>query len=632
MLLQKRMEEQTKTKNIKEEDTVTEDRVVAGEFGERVRVTVGEEVDGSESRGAESGGSLSMPIDAGTMVTGGSVTSQVQDGAPTTFVKVEKSLASLGFFTPSSKRIKQQKVKQIRFIRDVDGKRVEVSGEIFPSAHFGLPITADQDKYLALQEIITDIFRSKGKVENPIKFRSADLLRLLGRDRNAGKNYNEIGEWLDVMSATMIKSNGVVYNAGQKRFAIDRFHVFDRAVSVGKELDDGTIADANYVWLSKWQLENINNKFLLPIDLATYREMKNHIAKTLVLLLQIWLFASQKPFEKRYDELCEFLSLQTYSSLSQIQRQLKPSLDELMRYGYLERWQIAKTVDRKAYKIIFFHGKKFHSDRKQRLKQKTEVEDSVVVAQSDPLEPAMPEPGKLPAPERAHATVRKGEAGGDGERADVSDALAAGTESDGRDVVAAVGTPALVDELAARGIVPSVAMKLLEEIPADQHDQVRDYIEYWDEATGVGPGFLHDLVKNRSPLPPTFVPKRVREARKREAERSAQREVIAGLLKTRYDNYRSSTIEQFIAALPVGEFENRVTERIQVLSANQAQDGGEWMSSPALIEQIARSTVRAEIAAGASVLPFEDFRTRELPGILAELRVDPADAGIDLAA
>src|SRR5579871_5442512 len=48
---------------------------------------------------------------------------------PATFTKVEKSLASLGFFTPSSRRIKNEKVKRVSFTRDVDGKRMEVTAE-----------------------------------------------------------------------------------------------------------------------------------------------------------------------------------------------------------------------------------------------------------------------------------------------------------------------------------------------------------------------------------------------------------------------------------------------------------------------------------------------------------------------
>ena len=49
----------------------------------------------------------------------------------------------------------------------------------------------------------------------------------------------------------------------------------------------------NYVWLSDWQLENVNNHHQLPVDFETYKKLKNDIAKTLVPLLQIWLYATR---------------------------------------------------------------------------------------------------------------------------------------------------------------------------------------------------------------------------------------------------------------------------------------------------------------------------------------------------
>ena len=42
---------------------------------------------------------------------------------------------------------------------------------------FGLPITADQDKFLALHNIIANHLRDRGTVENPIRFTSAELLQ-----------------------------------------------------------------------------------------------------------------------------------------------------------------------------------------------------------------------------------------------------------------------------------------------------------------------------------------------------------------------------------------------------------------------------------------------------------------------
>ena len=256
-----------------------------------------------------------------------------------------------------------------------------------------MPITADQDKYLALQRIVTDIYKATGKVSNPVSFSSAELLKSLGL-ADAGKNFHEVGEWLNLMYSTTIISEGVVYFAGKKKWVTDRFRVFNRAVSVGGELEPGVTAEKNYVWFSDWQLENINNNHLLPIDHETYNQLKNHIAKILVPLLQIWLYATRDKgsFEKRYEELSEILNIHQYHQPSRIKEQLASSLDELKAYGYLADWKIEKTSDNKHYKIVFYHGEKFHRDRRRRLAAKeitseqnptetTDKEDAEVISE-----------------------------------------------------------------------------------------------------------------------------------------------------------------------------------------------------------------------------------------------------------
>jgi hypothetical protein len=277
------------------------------------------------------------------------------------FIKIEKNLASLGFFTPSSKRTKRAKKKTITFNKVIDGKKVEARANILPSAEYGLPITADQDKYLALQKIITDIRQRNGEVKNPIGFTSAELLRILGKRVTAGKNYDDIAEWLRRMTLTGISSEGTVYFAGRKIWAKDTFHVFERSVSFGAEMPDGQLAERNYIWLSEWQLENINNNYLLPVDLDTYRQLKNHIAKTIVPLLQIWLSGTREDgfFEKPYEELCQILNITRYKHLSKVLEKLAPSLNELQACGYLSGWRIAKDPEINDYKVTFYHGEKF---------------------------------------------------------------------------------------------------------------------------------------------------------------------------------------------------------------------------------------------------------------------------------
>lgn len=545
-------------------------------------------------------------------------------GLPTTkFTKVEKSLASLGFFTPSSRRLKDQKIKSMKFTRETDGKRVEVTADIVPSAIFGLPITADQDKYLALQKIITDVFQAQGKIENPIRFKSADLLRLLNRDTNAGKNYKEVSAWLDVMSTTTIISEGAVYIAGKRQFVRDRFRVFERAVSSGREMDDGSIADANYVWLSKWQIDNINNKFVLPIDLDTYQQLRNHIAKALVPLLQIWLFASHRAgsFEKRYHELCEILNVQKYKSPSEILRQFKPSLDELTAHEYLEKWRIEKTSDRKAFKIIFFHGPKFHRDRHRRIDQKNQSENSIVIGESEVPEPALLEPGSIepvnepnePRPKRQRAKA-----------AGTSQAVLPTSTEHESDL-----GPGLVDQLAARGLMPSVAIKLLVSVQS-RIEKVADYIEYWDFVRAgkeVGPGLLYDLIKNGDALPSSFETSRQRSVRK-EAEEKKNRLVMAKQnLEFAYEEYRRNTINRFIAdTISSDELARRIEASIQA-AKNQPTF---WDKSlhPETTRQMAEHQVRLEISKQVSLLSFEDFCRTEAPRILRDYGIDPAELGI----
>jgi hypothetical protein len=528
------------------------------------------------------------------------------------FAKVEKSLASLGFFTPSSRRIKNQKVKIVHFTREIDGKRMSASAEIHPSAMFGLPVTADQDKYLALQKIITNTLQTEGKVTNPIRFKSAELLRLMNTSTKTGKNYKAISDWLDVMYTTTIISDGAVYVTGQKSFARDRFRVFDRALSFGKDMGDGTIADANYVWLSEWQLENINNKFVMPIDLETYRELKNHIAKALVPLLQTWLYASHKAeaFEKRYSELCEILTLQTYRAPSQILRQFKPSLDELVHHGYIEKWRIEKTSDKKSFKVVFFHGPKFYRDRRRRIEQKTQAEAPVVIGEFEGTEPHLPEPGK-PAD---------------------SIALKITPEDDSRNPEPPVisNIPGrLVDDLSARGLMPSAVLKLLDLLSPERLDTVPDYIDYWDKARkdgDVGPGFLYELIKNGDPLPAGFETRQQRVARLAAEEQRKNVARVQERLKGDYEKHTEHLIDRFIATLAPGDFESRVAAH----KSEAANQSGFWNDRPELAEQFARHAVRAAISKEVSLPTYEDFCLQEFPRVATELQLDPPESGIKL--
>ena len=182
-----------------------------------------------------------------------------------------------------------------------------------------------------------------------------------------GKNYDEVTEWMKRMTATTI--NAAVYLAGRKVWVEDTFHVFDRVVGKGMDLGDGRLADMNYVWLAPWQRENIAANYQIPIDFEVYCRLRNHIAKALVPLLQIWLYTSIRRgrFEKAYADFCQLLNIRRYEHLSKIKEVLAPSFDELAQVGYLASWTIEPRTLTDDFKISLTHGAKFFGDRELRV-------------------------------------------------------------------------------------------------------------------------------------------------------------------------------------------------------------------------------------------------------------------------
>jgi hypothetical protein len=489
----------------------------------------------------------------------------------TDFIKTEKNLMSMAFFTPSNKRIPGHKKKTVSFTRVIDGHRVEARAIFLPSAEYGLPITADQDLYMALLKIVTEIQRRDGKVTNPVAFTSAEILRIQGKSVTSGYHYKELVEQLMRIKTTTIVSEGAVYLSGKKVWAKDAFNVLDRVVFYGHQLEDGTVADRNYVWFSEWQLENINNKHLLPIDYDTYKQLKNHITKALVPLLQIWLYASREDgfFEKRYDEICQLLNVSQYEHLSKIKEKFGPSLEELTANGYLQGWRIDRTSDSKGYKIVFFHGEKFHRDRRRRIAQRDEG-----------------------AKEMKRTGGRK-----------------ATDEQPGNGI-----DDSLVAELSLRGITDGQARSLLLEATEDQ--QVMDQVEWGDYLISKSPGKFYNpagfyiyLVKENVTPPATFESSRIKRLREEVKQATARAHDVQAQLELAYEEYQDAYLDKYISEnFSSSEFADRVEAKKRDL-IRQYKNMSSW--DVETLSKLATTAVRGEVAKQVPFLSLASFCKRE---------------------
>jgi hypothetical protein len=396
------------------------------------------------------------------------------------------------------------------------------------------------------------------------------MLRILGLDADAGKNYAEIIEWGKRMTLTGICSEGAIYLAGRKTWVSDTFHVFERFVSAGNQMPDGTLADRNYVWLSEWQLNNINQNHLLPIDLEAYKKLRHHISKALVPLLQIWLFASVEGgcFQKRYKDLCQILRITEYQHLSKIKEKLGPSLDELKKHGYLSGWLIREGSDG-SYKILLCHGARFRRHQVDGLTRRHE--------------------SPTPLTGRHEGTEEKRQ-----QRIDKD----------------------ILHELMRRGISEKAALALLRNLRPDQ--QVMDQLEWGDHLLRSAPrgkfynpaGVLIALIKDNVIPPESFESSRKR--RLREAAEQAREEDNRKLaqIELAYMEYKDRELTSYI------EKRWSVEEWAFLVEAKKREmlEQDRWKRlfsfNQDTLDHAAERQLKADIAPRVPLLTFLEFRQK----------------------
>jgi Replication initiator protein A len=507
------------------------------------------------------------------------------------FIKIEKNLASLGFFSPSHKRISGVRQKVVAMSREMNGKRVEARATILPSAQYGLPTTADQDTYLAILKLATEMYRRHGKVTNPISFTSAEILRIQGKSCVSGYHYKELLEQLMRIKTSTIVSEGTVYFAGRKVWAKDAFNVINRLVLLGTAMEDGTVADKHYVWFSDWQIENINSNYLLPIDYDSYKQLRNHIAKILVPLLQIWLYASREQgcFEKRYEEICQFLNIRAYQHQSKIKEKLGPSLDELTAHGYLSSWRLERTSDGAGYKVVLYHGEKFHRDLRRRaapaaLNGPDHPKTNPISGYTRDLTAG----SELPPASESKSFIRKRQ-------------RAACQGSDGQ----------VLKALLERGISPERSRELLSS--AGDSRQIMDQLEWGDyliARSGAGkfynpPGFYVRLIESNATPPEHFETshkKRLREEAQQARTQTMQEEAA---LELAYLEYRKLEVDKYLSEqLTPGAYQEAIETNKRELQ--RMERAGAVLTDQAWTE-LAVARLRKQTAGQLNLMSYKSF-------------------------
>lgn len=473
-------------------------------------------------------------------------------------VRVEKSLHSLGFFASTASRSMSRTVVQI--FRRSDGQKVQAKAVIEGIPSLGLPTTADRDKYMAFMKIALDQREFQGELQNPIRFSGADMIKML-RLRKGGFHYDEINDWCKRLVATTIMSEACVFLADRRQYATDTFHVFDRVVLIGEELYDGTRSEFYQVHLSQWQLTNLNQGYLLPLDFNAYLKLKRDIAKALFGHLSVWFYASRgQPIEKNYTDLCQLLNIRAYPHLSKARSVLQPSLQELTDIGYLSNWEFVRTTRGSDFKLTLSPGKRLLS---------------------------------LPN----FSTVTNPEA-----RAAIEARL-----------------PTWVAELVKRGVAERKARQLALDIPDEQ--PVLDQIEYAENLVeqdrrnrgkiSNAPGFLIWAIESNLSVPAEFqTSAKSRKREECEREESLQRSKLLNL-RNQYDEFCYKEVSRRLAAdYPPERMETALKDQLKNIKREQP----EWFSRVPDItrREVGLARLRSIVHDNLQLPSFDHWSKREI--------------------
>jgi len=251
-------------------------------------------------------------------------------------VRSEVNFLTFPFFALRDKDVYKKSKTQYKAVVKRGDEKLEILWKVSANPDHGYPGPFDREVHKAVEQIIEN---QKPPIQNPIRLGSLrSLARIRGLHTQGGEVLKEIKESLQRIMATTITSKGAFYHKGEQQWIEDIFHLYDRVVFKGKKMPDGRIADTNYLFLNSWYLDNINARYVKPIDWNYYHSLKTPIATRLYELLSVKFFGlggKEKFIRYRYSTLCNLLPITRQKYLSDAKSILNPAHQELKETEFL---------------------------------------------------------------------------------------------------------------------------------------------------------------------------------------------------------------------------------------------------------------------------------------------------------
>ena len=273
----------------------------------------------------------------------------------------EINFLTFPFFNLARKGLKDTTlIKYTKTIQRGD-ETIDITWKVSSNSAYGFPGPFDKEVHKAIEALIAQ----RGfPVANPISFSVYELCKIMGI-HDSGRTIESIKESLTRITMTGIHSKQAFFSRTEKRWIEEAFHLYDHVTFKGKyRPDTHEEAETNYLFLSKWYLDNLNTFYIKTLDYDFYKSLQSPIDKRYYEVMSVKFygaFQAKIPFLRyRYSSLCDLFPLTRHDYLSRAKQQLNPAHKRLINKGFLGKVIWKQTNEKNDWLLYFYPGDKAH--------------------------------------------------------------------------------------------------------------------------------------------------------------------------------------------------------------------------------------------------------------------------------
>ncbi|MGE4357999.1 MAG: replication initiator protein A [Candidatus Omnitrophota bacterium] len=299
-------------------------------------------------------------------------------------INSEVNFLNFPFFALERKNKKLE--TEYKKIDERGNKKIEIIWNVSTNPKYGYPGPFDREVHKAIEQIISEILKTEGKIENPISFSIYDLCNRIGITSSGGKNYRKVKESLERIRMTGIKSEGAFYHKGQKEWITKAFGLYDSIIFRGERLEDGIVSEKNLLFLGNIYLQSLNSFYIKPIDYTYLQSLKSKIASRLYEILGVKFYRIRNKkncdIHFKYSTLCQLLPVNPYRYFSDAKRQLNSGNKELMDTGFISKFEWSEN-GKNDWLIYYWPGERAKKEMKNGQAKQLDFKEDDYLIDSD---------------------------------------------------------------------------------------------------------------------------------------------------------------------------------------------------------------------------------------------------------